>query len=374
MQDVVLSPTDFVALVNQTLEFAYPNVVIEGELCNFRIAKNRWIYFSLKDEVAQVEFFGSVYQLPGPLEEGMKVRALGNPRLHTKFGFSVNVINLSPVGEGSIKKAADLVAAKLYSEGLFELSRKRALPAMPSRLGLITAAGSAAYHDFIKILGERWSGATVLFADAYVQGDQAPASIIKAIEHMNQLAEPPEVLVITRGGGSVEDLAAFNDERVVRAVAASRIPTIVAVGHEIDESLAELAADIRASTPSNAAQLATPDKKHEQARLAAERSSLLAELLDIHRQQTLAVQTAKQNLSAGILAMLNVEKQRLVANRRLVALFNPEAALKRGYAIVRKNSHIVSDLKQVSEGDTLNVVMRGGTLKVKTQEVKSNGG
>lgn len=373
MQDIVLSPTDFVALVNQTLEFAYPNVVIEGELCNFRVAKNRWIYFSLKDEVSVVEFFGTVYQLPGPLEDGMKVRVLGNPRLHAKFGFSVNVISLSPVGEGSIKRAADLVAAKLAAEGLFETTRKRSLPMVPARIGLITAAGSAAYHDFIKILGERWSGVEVIFADAYVQGDQAPTSIIKAIEHMNQLAEPPQVLVITRGGGSAEDLAAFNDERLVRAVAASRIPTIVAVGHEIDESLAELAADVRASTPSNAAQLATPDKKHEQVRLAAERSSLLAELLDIHRRQTLEIQTAKQNLRGDILAVLEVEKQRLAANRRLAALFNPEAALKRGYAIVRKNGHIVSRVSQISEGDALSVALSGGTLMVKTQEIKRNG-
>ena len=152
MDGIILSPTDFVALLNQTLEFAYPSVIIEGELSNFRIAKNRWIYFNLKDEVSSVAFFGTVHQLPGPLEDGLSVQVVGQPRMHQKFGFSVNVQSIMPVGQGSIKKAADLLAAKLMAEGLFELSRKRSLPTYPSRVGLITAGSSAAYADFIKVL------------------------------------------------------------------------------------------------------------------------------------------------------------------------------------------------------------------------------
>src|SRR6266404_1706708 len=140
MEDLVLAPADFVALLNQTLEFAYPSVIIEGELSNFRVSKNRWLYFDLQDELASVKFFGTVYNLPGPLEDGLKIRVVGSPRLHPRFGFSINVVSISAVGEGSI----------------------------------ITAGNSAAYADFIKILGERWGGVEIQLADVYVQGVQAP--------------------------------------------------------------------------------------------------------------------------------------------------------------------------------------------------------
>ncbi|HEU5004869.1 MAG TPA: exodeoxyribonuclease VII large subunit [Candidatus Saccharimonadales bacterium] len=368
MQGVILTPTDFVALVNQTLEFAYPAVAIEGELCNFRVAKNRWVYFALKDDVSVVQFFGTVYQLPGPLEDGLSIRVLGSPRLHAKFGFSVNVISMAPVGEGSIKKTADLLAAKLAAEGLFALERKRPLLRAPETIGLITAGNSAAYADFIKIMGERWGGVEILFADVYVQGDQAPLQIVKAIEHMNQRAKPPEVLVITRGGGSAEDLAAFNDERVVRSVAASRIPVVVAIGHEVDESLAELAADQRASTPSNAAQIVVPDRGHELANLGIKRTGLYGELLDMYDAQVSKVQQNREVLAAKILNVLDIEDERLTTSRRLAALFNPEAALRRGYAIVRKQGRIVTKKSQLKVSDELEVGLSDGKIKVNVKE------
>jgi exodeoxyribonuclease VII large subunit len=233
MEGLILSPSEFVALLNQTLEAAYSLVIIEGELSEFRVSKSRWVYFNLKDDQSSVKFFGTVYNLPGPLEDGLNVQVIGSPRLHPRFGFSVNIQSITPVGEGSIKKAADLLHAKLEAEGLFAPERKRPLPLVPQTIGLITAAGSAGYSDFIKILNERWGGVQISLADVYVQGQQAPPQIVRAIEYFNELPVLPEVLVITRGGGSLEDLASFNDERVIRAVAASRIPTLVAVGHEL---------------------------------------------------------------------------------------------------------------------------------------------
>ena len=152
MEEIVFTPTDFVAVFNQTLELAYPVVAIEGELANFRVSRNRWVYFDIKDELASVKFFGSTYLLPGPLEDGLKLRVVGSPRLHPQFGFSITFQSIQPVGEGAIKKAADLVRAKLETEGLFAPQRKRPLPEIPRRVGLITAAASAACADFIKIL------------------------------------------------------------------------------------------------------------------------------------------------------------------------------------------------------------------------------
>src|SRR5262249_23678661 len=156
---------EFVAVCNQTLEYAYPHVTVTGELANFRISKNRWVYFDLKDDEACVRFFGTVYQLPGPLEDGMTLAVSGVPRLHPLYGFSINVLSMRPTGEGSIKKAAQLLEAKLTQEGLFDPQRKRALPYPPTHIGLITSAESAAYRDFIKVLGERWGGVRISLID-----------------------------------------------------------------------------------------------------------------------------------------------------------------------------------------------------------------
>jgi exodeoxyribonuclease VII large subunit len=367
MQDLVLSPSDFVALLNQTLEAAYPLAVIEGELSNFRVSKNRWVYFDLQDENASVKFFGTVYNLPGPLEDGLKIQVVGYPRLHPRFGFSVNIQSIAPVGEGSIKKAADLLRAKLEAEGLFDPERKRPLPVAPRTIGLVTAANSAAYSDFIKILNERWGGVEVQFADVYVQGRQAPMQIARAVEYFNELPKLPELLVVTRGGGSAEDLASFNDERVVRAVAASRIPTLVAVGHEIDISLAELAADQRASTPSNAAQLAVPSRSEEIAGLKNLRQTLSASLDQNFQNQYHDVLQDRKYLTSQVNLLLTNIKNEILSLRKLVQVFNPLAALKRGYAIVRRGEQVIYTAGQVKNGDKLMLEFSDGKIQAITK-------
>lgn len=367
MDDVILSPSDFVGLLNQTLETAYPTVVIEGELTNFRVSKNRWVYFDLQDETASIKFFGTVYMLPGPLEDGMKVRVSGVPRLHPRFGFSVNVRTITPAGAGSIKKAADLLAAKLEAEGLFDPARKRPLPAVPRTIGLITAASSAAYADFIKILNERWGGVEVHLADVYVQGAQAPLQIVRALEYFNTLSSLVDVLVVTRGGGSAEDLAGFSDERVVRAVAASRIPTLVAVGHEVDVSLAELAADQRASTPTNAAQLAVPSRTETLAGLSIAKKSI-TELVS----QRLAEAARESNedrkyLTSQVILLLTDRQKLLHSHRKLVSVFDPRTALKRGYAIVSRAGQNITSIKKLTTGDQLDIQLSDGTIGAKVQ-------
>lgn len=367
MDGIVLSPSDFVGLLNQTLEIAYPSLVIEGELTNFRVSKNRWVYFDLQDEVASIKFFGTIYMLPGPLEDGMKVRVSGAPRLHARFGFSVNIRTIVPAGAGSIKKAADLLAAKLEAEGLFDPARKRLLPAVPRTIGLITAGSSAAYADFIKILNERWGGVDVHLADVYVQGAQAPGQIVRAIEYLNAQSSLVDVLVITRGGGSAEDLASFSDERVVRAVAASRIPTLVAVGHEVDVSLAELAADLRASTPTNAAQLAVPNRAEVLTGLTVAEKSLRE--LAAQQFQTAARET-KQNreyLTSQVNLLLTDTQKSLNSYRKLISVFDPRAALKRGYAIVTRAGQNITSIKNLKAGDRLDIQLADGTIGAKVQ-------
>jgi exodeoxyribonuclease VII large subunit len=367
VNDLVLTVSDFVAVFNQTVEYAYPSVTVQGELANFRVSKNRWVYFDLKDEYASVKFFGTVYQLPGPLENGLLLQVSGQPRLHPLYGFSINIQSMQPVGEGSLKRAAALLEAKLRAEGLFDDSRKRLLPYPPRRVGLITSRESAAYHDFMKILNERWGGVEVVFADVQVQGDLAPGQIIAALEHFNTHEDPVDVLVVTRGGGSAEDLAAFSTEQVTRAVAASRIPTLVAIGHEIDIGLAELAADQRASTPSNAAQLLVPDKHSELERLKTRRTALFDCVRQIREKQVREYELQRTSLDQLMLGLLDEHQTELGLKQRLLGALNPAAILERGYAIVRTDGKAVRSSRQLKPGQRLDIQLADGTTKAEVR-------
>ncbi len=363
MDDTVLSVSDFVGLFNQTIEYAYPAVVIAGELSNFRVSKNKWVYFDLKDEYSSVKFFGTVYQLPGPLEDGLMLQVRGVPRLHNQFGFSVNVQTMQPLGEGSLKKAAALLQAKLTAEGLFDPDRKRPIPYPPQRIGLVASAESAAYHDFLKILNARWGGIEVQLLDVQVQGEVAPAQIVAAIEHFNSHASPVDVVVVTRGGGSADDLAAFSTEQVTRAVAASRIPTVVAVGHEVDISLAELAADQRASTPSNAAELLVPDKSAEIIRIQ-EAQNRLAHMLSAQVSQKQQYLRARaESLDGQIRHLLQTAQRFLEQRTGLLTALSPESALKRGYAIISVEQQVVSTIGQLRVGQGVQLRVSDGTAE-----------
>jgi exodeoxyribonuclease VII large subunit len=371
-KELIFSVSDFVAYLNQTLEIAYPYVTIEGELSNFRVSRNRWVYFDLKDAESSVRFFGTVYNLPGPLEDGMMVRVSGSPRLHPQYGFSVNFVAVQPVGEGTIRKAADLLQAKLAAEGLFDAERKRPVPYPPRRVALITAAGSAAYADFIKILNVRWRGVTVDHYDVLVQGEQAPAQIVAAITAANAGAEPPDVLVVTRGGGSAEDLAAFSHEQVTRAVALSRVPTVVAIGHEIDISLAELAADQRASTPSNAAELLTPDRKVVLRQLTELRQELGEDLLAIVDDRKIWLNQQLTELNRGLKVSFETTRFRVHTMRQLLEAYNPTAALQRGYALVRADGRVIKSVTSLQVGREVELQLSDGTAAAtitKTEEL-----
>lgn len=364
-QELIFTPAVFVAVFNQTLEVAYPEVIIEGELANFKISRGAWVYFDVKDELASIKFFGSVFKLPGPLQDGLRVQVIGRPQLHPQFGFSITFRTIQPVGKGSIKKAADLLRAKLSAEGLFAPQRKRPLPAAPARIGLITAAASAACADFIKILNERWGGVEVLLADVLVQGQEAPAAIAAALGHFEQINPLADVLVITRGGGSAEDLAAFNDERVVRAIAGSRTPTLVAIGHEVDVSLAELAADRRASTPTNAAQLVVPDAAHVTEQLHDVRTSLHKSLRGYIASGSRDMVENRKYLTSQAFSLLDQLKRSTASTRKLIGVFDPAAALKRGYAIVKKGREHIAHVGQVRAGDRLAIQLSDGRINAR---------
>jgi exodeoxyribonuclease VII large subunit len=361
MQPLEVTVSEFVALFNQTLEYAYPSIVIQGELANFRVSRKRWVYFDLKDDSASVKFFGTVYMLPGPLEEGMLLKVRGQPRLHSLYGFSVTVQSIQTTGEGTIRRAAELLAAKLAAEGLFDESRKRSLPYPPQSVGLITSRQSAAYADFMKILNARWRGVNCSVIDVQVQGETAPLQIQRALEHFNAQAEPPDVLVIIRGGGSAEDLAAFSTEQVTRAVAASRVPTLVAIGHEIDLSLAEMAADQRASTPSNAAELLTPDRKDVLVQLIALQGELMRYCTASLTATAANMHDAHQTLERDISSIMSFASEQVKSSQQLLVALNPDAILRRGYTLVRNKNKLVRSVSDLHSDAIVDIQFHDGT-------------
>lgn len=349
-QSPTFSVSAFVASTNQTLEYTYPSVAIEGEVSSFKVNQNKFVFFDLKDADASVGCFMTVWQLRIPIEDGMKVIVTATPKLTPWGKFSLTVQAIRPSGEGSLKKSFELLKAKLETEGLFAPERKRPLPRIPSHIGVISSTQAAGYADFIKIVNDRWGGVRIDVAHVQVQGADAPDQMIRAIKYFNERQELPEVLVIIRGGGSADDLSAFNDELLVREIAASRIPTLVGVGHEVDVSLADLAADVRAATPSNAAQLLVPDR-HELVRSTrAQVRSLLPRLeTAITRQQQL-LRDALNNALERADQKIDDQREKIQSLRRVLAELDPNKVLARGYALVR-GSHTV-----------------GATLEIETQE------
>ncbi len=367
---VPLSVSDCVAVINQTLDYAIPSLTVEGEVANFRVSRGKWVYFDLKDETAVLRCFAVVYALGMPLENGMVVRAHGSPRLHPLYNFSLTVNVVTPVGEGALRRAADLLRQKLTAEGLFDAARKRVLPAAPRHIALLTAADSAAYSDFVKILRSRWGGVAVDHYDTQVQGEAAAGQIVNAIAAVNARPELPDVIVLTRGGGSAEDLAVFNDERVVRAVAGSRVPTLVAIGHEKDISLAEAAADVRASTPSNAAELLFPDRRGEKQRLIHLERSLNATLLSVVSDKKQQVTHYIQQLRDSLRRTASATWQALDAKETLLGALDPRRPLEQGYALVRAvDGSIVRRTATIMPPAILEIELQDGYITVETTGV-----
>ena len=362
MENVLLSVSEFVALTNQTLEYAYPTVQVEGEVAEFKVIQSKWISFKLKDDGALVSCFTTLFQMRTPLEDGMKVVVVASPRLNNKGFFTLNIKTVKPVGEGSIKKGFELLKAKLEKEGLFAEERKRSLPRVPKRVAVIASTESAGYADFIKIINERWGGLEVEVAHTQVQGIPAPDQMIRAIRYFNSLEVVPEVLVIIRGGGSAEDLSTFNDEPLVRAIAESRIPTLIGVGHEVDHTLADMICDVRAATPTNAAQILVPDKQEIIRGARAQANSvgyLLTQAIDSYSRQT------KENL---VMAFTRTQQklddtfERLGILRVAISQLNPDNVLRRGYALLRGSQTVGA----VVEIETLQNI-----IKAEVQNVRS---
>lgn len=356
--NLLLSVGDFIALTNQTLEYAYPSVAIEGEVASFKVNQGKWVFFDLKDDEGSVGCFMSLYQLRVPLQDGMKVIVTANPKL-TQWGkFSLTVRAVRPVGEGAIKKSFELLKAKLDKEGVFAPERKRLLPRMPQRVAVISSTQAAGYADFMKIIDDRWGGVQVDVAHVQVQGEGAADQMISAIKYFNEQAELPEVLVLIRGGGSADDLSVFNDELLVREIAGSRIPTLVGVGHEVDTTLADLAADVRAATPSNAAQLLVPDRAAVTADVRGRLRTILPVIEKAVDMRSQAVRAQLERAFWRTEQAHEQAEQRLGSLRRTLGSYDPRRVLERGYALVRGTVAVGSQIEIERYNDMITAEVR----------------
>jgi exodeoxyribonuclease VII large subunit len=378
--------------VDRTLQ----DLWLEGETSNWRAAPSGHVYFTLKDSDASIRcvmWRSSVSRLNYlPAGDGEAVLAHGYVSVYEPSGqYQFYVDEIEPVGLGALHAQYERLKAHLTAEGLFDEARKRPLPAFPRRIGLVTSPAGAALRDVLNILRRRYPLVEVILSPTQVQGADAPPQIVHALNLLAAVGGI-DVIILARGGGSLEDLWAFNDERVARAVAASPIPVVCGVGHETDFTIADFAADLRAPTPSAAAEMATPDRaelghrlRRLQARLAAGVEEALA-----HRQHTLAgefralrraspqawIERRRQRLDdlartaqTGVDHKLALRHERLNSLELRLAALNPAATLARGYAIVRRldNGRVVKHIAQVSPGDQLSVQVSDGEFKTAVQ-------
>lgn len=361
--DVPLEVSAALELINGIFSEALPLIVVEGEVAEFKVNQGKFVFFNIKDEEATLGCFMMAFSLATPLEDGMRVRLIAQPKL-TKWGkFSLTVREVAPVGEGSLKRSKELLRTKLQTEGLFDESRKRELPRLPQRIAVVSSVQAAGYQDFLKILDSRWGGMDVVVANVAVQGLEAPRQIEKAIKYLNELADPCEIIVILRGGGSADDLSGFDSEVVVRAIAASRIPTLVGVGHEKDISLADLAADVRASTPSNAAEIIVPDRREILEK--AQRTMKIAEngvntaikVFEMDGKELL------ENIESENRRQLDEKEELLGRLRQTLRQLDPQQVLRRGYALVRGEGGYIRKTTDVTIGESISIEVSDGIIK-----------
>ncbi|MDO8511876.1 MAG: exodeoxyribonuclease VII large subunit [bacterium] len=400
-----LTVTEFIEQVNAVM--ADQVAWVEGEVCDLHISQGKWMYFSLKDEASIVNCFAMLFRVRTPIEEGMKVRVWGVPRIYPKFGkFSINVEIVEPSGEGALKRAFELLKRKMEAEGLFDPARKRRLPRFPEKIALITSSDAAAYTDFIKVLKARRGGIEINFISVAVQGREATKEICSAIEQLNESLPDLDALVLVRGGGSIEDLHAFNDEGVVRTLARSRIPTMTGVGHERDVTLVDYVSDVRGSTPSNCAELLTPTREdliasinqltkrmadnvqenintkergvqravnrlHESVANSVEKVQFLAQqMVNVGRIFSLSLQknasglqNMQKNMRTAYTESLNRYGQKVVAVERVLNSMHPEKTLARGYSITKTSAgKVIRDALELKNGDSIRTVLHRGII------------
>lgn len=366
--------------IKKALESGFKPMWLKGELSGVHFHRSGHLYLTLKDNAAQISgvmWRSRVGRLDFRPEDGTEVLAFGRLVVYEKGGrYQFDIDTLQPAGRGALAIEFEKLKARLTAEGLFEESRKRPLPRLPKKIGVITSPSGAAVRDILVTLNRRGFDLDVLFVPAKVQGDGAAEEVAAAINAFGEMEERPDVLIVGRGGGSIEDLWAFNEEILVRAVADSPIPVISGVGHETDFTLVDFAADLRAPTPTGAAERATPDKeetseqvRHLSARL--ERSAKgtvemyrkrlelasgaygLKRIPDRIAQHGQNLDELDRRMAQSIQAGLRFREQQIDSISRNLDALSPRKVMERGYSVVLKGNKPVTDTSQLEENDSI---------------------
>jgi exodeoxyribonuclease VII large subunit len=393
-----LTVSELTARIKDMLEGSFPAVWVSGEISNFSRPQSGHCYFTLKDDIAQIRavmWRGTALKLKFAMSDGLEVLCRGHLDVYAPRGsYQLVVDELEPKGVGALELALRKLREKLSAEGLFDPARKRPLPVFPKRIAFVTSPTGAAVRDFLEVLRRRWRGVEVLIIPARVQGDGSVTEIVAGIRAANRLKPAPDVLIVGRGGGSLEDLWSFNEEAVVRAIAASRIPTVSAVGHEIDVTLADLVADVRALTPSEAAERVVPASDELVARLRQHRERLRVASLrrlvfartrlegiasqrpfrrpfDIIHDRSRRLDELALHGAAGLRGLLHDRQRRFANLAGKLQSLSPLAVLERGYSITQdsKTGKVIRTAAQLRAGQTIATRLAEGTVTSRVESV-----
>ena len=341
------------------------DIWVSGEVSNLRESAAGHLYFTLKDETSQLRCVFFRPKLAITLENGAAVITHGHISIYEVSGalqLYVDLVQLE--GVGILHLEFERLKAKLEEEGLFEPVRKRSLPLFPKRIGVVTSPTGAVFYDIASIIGRRYPLVELVLSPTLVQGDGAVDGIVQALQALNDM-EDIDVVILARGGGSLEDLWAFNDEKVARAIYASKAPVISGVGHDTDFTIADFVADVRAPTPSAAAELAVPDYADLEAHIQSLTKTLLIDVtryLDRYRQRTDELTRAASVYLGNALA---ISREKLRGRELELASLSPLATLSRGYALVQQSTtgEVVSHIDQVQRGDAIDIKVSDGQFK-----------
>lgn len=341
------------------------DIWVSGEVSNLTESAAGHLYFTLKDEASQLRCVFFRPKLAITLENGAAVITHGRISIYEVSGalqLYVDLVQLE--GVGILHLEFERLKAKLEEEGLFEPARKRPLPLFPKRIGVVTSPTGAVFHDIASIIGRRYPLAELVLSPTLVQGDGAVDGIVQALQALND-TEDIDVVILARGGGSLEDLWAFNEEKVARAIYASKAPMISGVGHDTDFTIADFVADVRAPTPSAAAELAVPDYAELEAHIQSLTKTLRIDVtryLDRYRQRTDELTRAASVYLGNSLA---ISREKLRGRELELASLSPLATLSRGYALVQQSTtgEVVSHIDQVQRGDAIDIKVSDGQFK-----------
>lgn len=391
-QKQYFSVTQITSLIKDVLEGSFRNLTIEGEISNYRPNASGHLYFTLKDDFSQIKavmFKSSVYSLSFRPKNGDKVRCFGNLSVYAPQGnYQIIISKMEIAGSGNILQMLEQRKQNLAKEGLFNLEKKRNLPLFPKTIGVVTSPTGAAIRDILNITRRRSKNVNVIIFPAIVQGEGAAKTIVKMIEIAN-FYNLCDVLIVGRGGGSLEDLLPFSDEEVVRAVANSKIPTISAVGHEIDVALCDYAADKRAPTPSAAAEIAIPLQADIKQNIEQKKSDLYQNIKKIIEQKRLLIKTFTpenfeirfRNIEQPLLNRFDSAKENLYKNfsdkiknlrieitncKTILENSSPQTILERGYSMVTdSNGNVIRNSLSVKVGDDIKIKPSKGEITAK---------